>query len=77
MWGVMHHLKDCAQCIKKLKQHYQLIFIREPLKNGFRLLEMGHPIGREEFGKLVSEHLPGAQVHYCGNNVMMFWNSGN
>lgn len=74
MWGVLHHLKDCASCIKKVKDNYPLIFIREPLRNSYlRLLELGHTMRRSEIEALVKENLQGAQIHYCGNGVLIFY----
>ncbi len=74
MWGVLHHLKDCVACIKKVRESYPLIFIREPVRNGyFRWLELGHTLHRSEIEALVNEHLHGAQVYYCGNSVLIFY----
>jgi hypothetical protein len=76
LWGVMHHLKDCARCLDSVRENYPLIFIREPVRSGyFRLLELGQTLRQQEIEALVSEHLPGAQVHYCGNNVLIFYAS--
>lgn len=74
MWGVLHHLKDCGECIRKVKESYSLIFIREPVRNSyFRWLELGHTLRRGEIDALINEHLSGAQVRYCGNNVLIFY----
>lgn len=35
MWGVLHHLQDVEVCLRRLKENYPLIFIREPVKTGF------------------------------------------
>jgi hypothetical protein len=39
------------------------------------LLELGQTLHREEIEALVSEHLPGAKVHFCNNSVLMFYAS--
>lgn len=74
LWGVLHHLKDCGYSLKTVRENYSLIFIREPLKNGhLQGMELGHSLRKAEMEELVREHLPGAQVHYCGSNIMVFY----
>src|SRR4030067_756035 len=31
LWGVLHHLQDRELCLKRVKQNYPLVFIREPV----------------------------------------------
>jgi hypothetical protein len=74
MWGVLHHLEDSTRCLNKLKENYSLIFIREPVQSGsVRGLELGHPLKKEEAEQLVAGCLAGAQVHYCGNSIFIFY----
>jgi len=74
VWGVLHHLEDCAGCLERIKENYRLIFIREPVKSGrISWLETGHPLKKEEIELLIREHLPGSQVFYCGNSVLIFY----
>ena len=74
LWGVLHHLQDCGVCLKKLRDSYPLIFIREPLRSSyFRWLELGHTLRKAEIEALVNEYLPGSQVYYCGNSIMVFY----
>lgn len=74
MWGVLHHLRDAERCLKKLKENYTFIFIREPVKGGIMgRLELGHPLNREEIGCLVNEHLANAQTLYYGGNIFIFY----
>jgi SAM-dependent methyltransferase len=76
LWGVLHHLKDCGDCLKNVRESYPLIFVREPVRNSFfRWLEMGQTLRQAEIEALVNEHLPGSLVHYCGNSVMIFFTS--
>ncbi len=78
MWGVLHHLKDRQGCLRRLKENYSLIFIREPVKMGItRWLELGHPLRKEEIESLIHEYLAGSQVFYCGNSVLIFYISPN
>ena len=74
MWGVLHHLKDRQGCLKKLKENYSLIFIREPVKVGPNEgLELGHLLRKGEIEYLIQEYLAGSQVFYCGNSILLFY----
>jgi SAM-dependent methyltransferase len=73
MWGVLHHFKDMGGCLRKIKENYSLIFIREPLKISINWLETGHPLRKEEIELLVKEHLPDSQIFYCGNAIFIFY----
>ena len=74
MWGVLHHLKDMAGCLERIKRNYNLIFIREPIKIcSVNWLETGHPLGKEEIESLFKEHLPDSQIFYCGNSILVFY----
>lgn len=78
MWGVLHHLRDREGCLRKLKENYSLIFIREPVKTGLASgLELGHPLRKEELESLIREYLTGSQVFYCGNSILLFYISPN
>jgi len=59
MWGVLHHMEDIESCLKRVKENYALIFIREPIKNGIInwLGELGHPLRKRELKHLVEKHL--------------------
>jgi hypothetical protein len=51
-----------------------LIFIREPFKTGFlKGLELGHPLKTKELVRLINWHLPSSQIHYCDNNLLIFY----
>jgi len=73
MWGVLHHLQDAAACLRRLKESYPLVFLREPLRGGFDPLELGHPMKKEELTVLVEQCLPGAGVHFHGNSALVFY----
>lgn len=78
MWGVLHHLGDSTRCLNRVKENYSLVFIREPVRSGpIRGLELGHPLRKDEAEQLVSRCLAGAQVHYCGNSIFIFYTSPN
>lgn len=74
MWGVLHHLDDCDSCLARIKARYPMIFIREPLRTGkVSWLETGHPMTKDELEKLIARHLPGAEVRFCGNSMLVFY----
>ena len=78
MWGVLHHLEDRQGCLKTLRENYNLILIREPVKIGSaKGLELGDPLGREELEHLFQENLAGSQVFYCDSNILLFYASPN
>jgi len=74
MWGVLHHLKDRERCLKKIKENYTLIFIREPVRNSsIKWLELGHPLTKDKIEYLVKEHLSDAQIFYHGKSIFIFY----
>ena len=74
LWGVLHHLRDFEACLRRVKENYSLVFIREPIKSGLISgLELGHPLRLKELTQLINRHLPGAQVHYCDNSILIFY----
>lgn len=77
LWRVLHHLKNKGDCLKRVKENYDLIFIGEPVKSGvakgLELLELGHPLKKGEFEHLLQEHLADSQTLYYGNNVFTFY----
>ncbi|HEX7474997.1 MAG TPA: class I SAM-dependent methyltransferase [Dehalococcoidales bacterium] len=74
MWGVLHHLKDRENCIKKIKENYSMAFIREPVKNkAIAGLEMGRPLIKEEIESLVKKYLPNARTFYYGHCIFIFY----
>jgi len=78
MWGVLHHLKDRERCLKRVKENYPLIFIREPVRSGaIKGLELGHPPKKEKIERLVHEHLANSQIVYYSDNIFIFYLSPN
>lgn len=74
LWGVLHHLRDREDCLKRVKENYPLIFIREPVRSSTtKWLELGHPMTREESELLVKEHLSDSQIFYHGNSIFIFY----
>jgi trans-aconitate methyltransferase len=74
MWGVLHHLTDAEGMLRKLKENYRYLLIREPLK--FHIdswIELGHPMRRRKFVQLVENALPGALIRRCGGSMFVFY----
>jgi hypothetical protein len=78
MWGVLHHLQNPEGCLRKLKENYPLIFIREPIRTGFlKGLELGHPMRINELTSMLNNCLPGYQLHQCDKSVLIFYGCSN
>lgn len=74
MWGVLHHLRNAEVCLRRLKENYPLIFIREPVRTGFfKGLELGHPLELKKLICLINRHLPDSQIHCCDNSILIFY----
>ena len=74
LWGVLHHLQDFESSLRRVKENYPLVFIREPVRTGITPgLELGHPLRLKEIIRLLDRHLTGSQVHFCDNSVMVFY----
>lgn len=74
VWGVLHHLEDFDDSLRRLKESYPLVFIREPVRTGLLTgLELGHPLRLKELTGLLTDHFPNCRLHYCDNSVMVFY----
>jgi hypothetical protein len=74
MWGVLHHLKNREDCIRRIKENYRMAFIREPVKSDLKVdLEMGEPLVKEEIESLVKQYLDEARVFYYGHSIFIFY----
>jgi len=74
VWGVLHHLQDPALCLRRLRENYPLIFIREPIRTGLlKGMELGNPMRLNELTSLFNDYLPGHQIHFCDKNVLVFY----
>lgn len=78
MWGVLHHIDDMAACLRKTRECYEYIFIREPLRKKHKdLLELGHPMYEDELNRLVQETLPGSRIFTFNNAMFIFYHKDN
>jgi hypothetical protein len=74
MWGVLHHLKDQETCLKRIRDNYNLAFIREPLKDNIRVdWEMGQPLIKEEIEAMVRKYLVNAHYFFVGHCIFIFY----
>jgi hypothetical protein len=78
MWGVLHHLKDPEDCLKRISQNYDMTFIREPIRNMLvKGLEMGEPLVKAQIESWIEKHFPGAQFFYQGHCIFIFYSQNN
>lgn len=54
MWGVLHHLNNPTETLKKLKKNFNGLIIRESI-NEKRLFELGHKLNRDKLMKMLEE----------------------
>ena len=74
MWGVLHHLKDCESCLQRMRDNYDLVFIREPVRQkAIKGLEMGEPLHKEQIESWVGKYFPGAQTFYHNSCIFVFY----
>lgn len=66
LWGVLHHLSDPRSCLRRVRDNYDLVCVREPLSGPSRVcFELGSPLVEDELAALLSDSLPGAQILGC------------
>ena len=73
MWGVLHHLKEQDKTLRKIKNNFQLLFLREPLLEKKSFLELGRPFKKEELEDKVSKSLGSCQISEHRNASFIFW----
>jgi SAM-dependent methyltransferase len=74
VWGVLHHLEDFEDSLRRIKDSYPLVFIREPVRTGLLGgLELGHPLRLKELTGLLTDHFPHCRLNYCDNSVLVFY----
>jgi SAM-dependent methyltransferase len=78
MWGVLHHLKDCESCLQRMRDNYDLVFIREPVRQkAIKGLEMGEPLHKEQIESWVGKYFPGATTFYHNSCIFIFYRKPN
>lgn len=66
LWGVLHHLDDPHSCLRRVRDSYDLVCVREPLSGPSRVcFELGSPLVESELAAFLDDSLPGAQVLGC------------
>jgi len=73
IWGVLHHLKSPRKVLKEIKNNYQRAFIREPLKGGLTLLELGKPFEEEVIKRYLRESFENYKSYIYKNAIFIFW----
>ena len=77
IWGVLHHLRSPKKVLKAIKGNYQFVFIREPLKGGFTIFELGKPFQKDEIRRYLSECLGNYKSYIYKNAIFVFWEKNN
>jgi len=73
IWGVLHHLHTPFKVLKKIKNNYEYIFIREPLKKGCTLFELGNPFKEEIIKTQLKQCFEGCKSYIYKNAIFAFW----
>jgi SAM-dependent methyltransferase len=74
LWGVLHHLDDAESILNRTRENYSSLLIREPLKLHIdSWIELGHPMRRRRFIKLIEKVLPGAIINRYGGSMFVFY----
>jgi 2-polyprenyl-3-methyl-5-hydroxy-6-metoxy-1,4-benzoquinol methylase len=74
-WGVLHHLKNQEKVLKRIKNNFQYVFLREPLikKNRKSLFEVGNPFFETEIDKLLEKTLKNFKKYKYQDSIFIFW----
>jgi len=62
LWGVLHHFKDPVKTMKKIKNSFRSLIIREPV-NKKRIFELGHRMNKEKLLEVISK--AGIDIRQC------------
>ena len=73
IWGVLHHLNPPYKVLDKIKNNYEYLFLREPLKKGIALFELGKPFKKEVIEKHLKESLGQCKSYIYQNAIFVFW----
>lgn len=74
LWGVLHHLDDPESVLQDVRSNYSFVIVREPVKYSFdSLIELGHPMRREDIESLTKRSLPGASFYGLGGSVILLY----
>ena len=75
VWGVIHHLKNQIEILKKIKENFQFLFLREPLvtegKKSF--LELGEPFEKKRIKKMCKEVFGEYKDYEYKGAYFLFW----
>lgn len=74
-WGVLHHLKNKEKVLKKVKDNFQYLFLKEPLivKNKRTFLELGKPFFKKDIEIMLKNVFGEFQEYEYQNSILVFW----
>lgn len=75
MWGVLHHLKAKKEILKRIKDNFQFLVLREPLQTGRKksLFELGDPFLKCEIEELCQTVLDKYQSYEHKEAYFVLW----
>ena len=73
VWGVLHHLKDKENFLKRIRSNFNYAVFNEPIKAVWAFLDGGQPLAEEEWRKLFSEILGNCDILRFKDQLFVFW----
>jgi SAM-dependent methyltransferase len=75
VWGVIHHLKNQMEALKKIKENFQFLFLREPLMADGKksIFELGEPFEKEKIEKMCGEIFGECEDYEYKEAYFLFW----
>lgn len=77
IWGVLHHLKNPRKILRAIRNNFKFVFIREPLKKGISILELGKPFKEKEIRSNLNEIFGDHKEYIYKNAIFVFWRKRN
>lgn len=75
IWGVLHHLKDKENFLKKIQSNFKYAVFNEPIKNIWSFLDGGEPLTEKEWRNIFSKILGDCKFLRFKDNLFIFWHA--
>ncbi len=73
IWGVLHHIKNKGDVLRKVAGNFDYVVIREPIKSWWAFLDGGEPLELEEWIKLFDKVLGKYKMYRFKDDLYVFW----
>ena len=73
VWGVVHHLKDKEDFLKRVRCNFDYAVFNEPIKGRWAFLDGGEPLKEREWKRLFSEFLGDYTTLKFKDQLFVFW----